>query len=177
MLLHLLWSIHRGEVLNYSAVSMVSISFPFILMFATNADTCLFPISVLHLRRRFDSTDVAVITRDIKWWSVGSMVSRRPILQTCNVFVVMIEETDIVPTSAQFFAVGTPFIVRSPSRTRSCIQKYRVWMCFVLGPAPNRSVNEFDVELSLRISTSVGIPRSMYMDVADSPTYPPFTTV
>ena len=50
-------------------------------------------------------------------------------------------------------------------------------MCFVLGPVPNRSVKEFDVELSLRISTSLGTPRSMYMDLTHSPTRPPLTTV
>ena len=53
------------------------------------------------------------------------MVSRVPILQTCNVVVVL------VPTSAQFFAVSTFLILRSPSWTRSCIQKYCVSMCFV----------------------------------------------
>ena len=61
-------------------------------------------------------------------------------------------ETGFVPTSAQFFAVSTFLIMRSPSWTRSCIQKYRVSMCIVRCPAPNRSVKEFAVELSLCIS-------------------------
>ena len=42
-------------------------------------------------------------------------------------------------------------------------------MCFVRGPAPNRSAKEFAVELSLCISTLIGVPRSMYMDLKDSP--------
>ena len=42
--------------------------------------------------------------------------------------------------------------------TRSFVQKYRVSMCFVRCPAPNRSVKEFDVELSLCISSFIGIP-------------------
>ena len=48
------------------------------------------------------------------------MVSRMPILQTCNVVVVLKAETGFVPTSAQFFAVSTFLILRSPSWTRSC---------------------------------------------------------
>ena len=78
-------------------------------------------------------------------------------------------ETGFVPTSAQFFAVGTFLILRSPSWTRSCIQKYRVSMCFVRCPAPNRSVKEFAVEQSLGISIFIGIPRSWYIDLRDNP--------
>ena len=77
---------------------------------------------LVHIRRRRDS--------------VGSMVSRIPILQICNAVVVLQEETGFVPTSAQIFAVGTFLILRSPSCTRSCTQKYHVSLCFVLGPAP-----------------------------------------
>ena len=36
-------------------------------------------------------------------------------------------------------------------------------MCFVPCPAPNRSVKDFAVELSLCISTFIGIPRSWYI--------------
>ena len=79
-------------------------------------------------------------------------------------------ETGFVPTSAQFFAVGTFLILKSPSWTRSCIQKYRVSMCFVRCPAPNRSVKEFAVELSLCISIFIGTPRSWYIDLRDNPT-------
>ena len=61
-------------------------------------------------------------------------------------------ETGFVPTPAQFSAVSTFLILCSQSWTRSCIQKYRVSMCFVRCPAPNRSVKEFAVELSLCIS-------------------------
>ena len=49
------------------------------------------------------------------------------------------------------------------------------WASFVC-PAPNRSVKEIAVELSLSISTFIGIPRSWYVDLRDSPTWPPFTT-
>ena len=79
-------------------------------------------------------------------------------------------ETGFVPTSAQFIAVGTFLILRSPSWTRSCIQKYLASMCFVRCHAPNRSVKEFAVELSLCISIFIGIPRSWYIDLRDSPT-------
>ena len=72
-------------------------------------------------------------------------------------------ETGFVPTSAQFFAEGTFLILRSPSWTRSCIQKYRVSICSVRCPAPNRSVKEFAVELSLCVSIFIGIPRSWYI--------------
>ena len=78
-------------------------------------------------------------------------------------------ETGFAPTSEQLFAVGTFLILRSPSWTRSCIQKYRVSMCFVHCPAPNRSVKEFAVELLLSISMFIGIPRSWYIDLRDSP--------
>ena len=77
--------------------------------------------------------------------------------------------TGFVPASAQFFAVSTFLILKSPSWTRSCIQKYRVAMCFVRCPAPNRSVREFAVELSLSISIFIGIPKSWYIDLKDSP--------
>ena len=80
-------------------------------------------------------------------------------------------EIGYVPTSAHFFAVGTRLIVRSPSWTHSCPQKYLVSMCFVRGPAPKRSVKEFAVELSLCISTFIKIPISMYMDLKDSHTW------
>ena len=97
------------------------------------------------------------------------MVSRIPILQTCNVVVVLKQRLGFVPTSAQFFAVSTFLILRSPSWTRSCIQKYRVSMCFVRCPAPNRSVKEFAIELSsLCITIFIGIPRSWYIDLRDS---------
>ena len=42
-------------------------------------------------------------------------------------------------------------------------------MCFVRGPASNRSAKEFAVELSLCISTFIGVSRSMYTDLKDSP--------
>ena len=51
------------------------------------------------------------------------MVSRIPILQTCQCCCSTEAETGFVPTSAQFFAVGTFLILMSPSWTRSCIQK------------------------------------------------------
>ena len=79
-------------------------------------------------------------------------------------------ETGFVPTSAQFLAVSTFLVLRFPSWTRSCIQKHRVSMCFVRCPAPNRSVKEFAVELPLCISVFIGIPRSWYIDLKDSPT-------
>ena len=85
-------------------------------------------------------------------------------------------ETGFVPTSAQFLTVSTFLILRSPSWTRSCIHKYRVSTCLVRCPAPNRSVKEFAGELSLCISIFIGIPRSWYIDLRDSPTRPPFTT-
>ena len=98
------------------------------------------------------------------------MVSRIPILHTCNVVAVLKQTlTSFVPTSAQVFAVGTFLILRSPSWTRSCIQKHRVSMCFVRCPAPNRSVKEFAVEQSLGISIFIGIPRSWYIDLRDNP--------
>ena len=61
---------------------------------------------------------------------MGSRDSRRPILQTCNVVVVMIAETDIVPTSsAQFFVVGTLLIVISPSRTLVLLSRSILYRC------------------------------------------------
>ena len=54
------------------------------------------------------------------------------------------------------------------------MQKYRVSMFFVRSPAPNRSVKEFAVELSLCISIFIGIPRSWYIDLKISPTRPSF---
>ena len=98
------------------------------------------------------------------------MVSGIPILQTCNVVVVLKAETGFVPTSAKFFAESTFLTLRSPSWTRSCIEWYRVSMCFARYPAPNRSVKESSVELSLCISIFIGIPRSWYIDLRDSPT-------
>ena len=62
-------------------------------------------------------------------------------------------QSGFVPTSAPFSAVGTFLILRSASCNCSCTQKYRVSICFVLGPALNRSVTEFAKELSLWIST------------------------
>ena len=79
-------------------------------------------------------------------------------------------ETGFVPTSAQFFSVGTFLILRSPSWTRSCIQKHSVSKCFVRCPAPKRSVKELAVELSLYFSIFIGIPKSWYMDLKHSPT-------
>ena len=102
-------------------------------------------------------------------WSVGSMVNRT-ILQNLQCCCSTEAETGFVPTSAQFFAVGTFLILKSPSWTRSCIQKYPVSMCFVCFPAPNRSVKEFAVELSLCISIFIEIPRPWYIDLRDCPT-------
>ena len=79
-------------------------------------------------------------------------------------------ETSFVPTSAQFFVVSTFLILRSPSWTRSGVQNYRVSMCFVRCPAPNRSGKEFAVELPLCIPIFIGIPRSWYTNLMDSPT-------
>ena len=45
-------------------------------------------------------------------------------------------------------------------------------MCFVRCPAPNRSIKEYAVELSLCISTFIGIPRSWYIDLKDTPITP-----
>ena len=98
------------------------------------------------------------------------MVSRIPILQTRNVVCSTEAETGFVQTSAQFFAVGTFLTLRSPSWTRSCIQKYLVSMCFIRCPALYRSDKEFAVELSLCISIFIGIPKSWYIDFRDSPT-------
>ena len=77
-------------------------------------------------------------------------------------------ETGFAPISAHFFAVSTFLILRSPSWTRPCIQKYRVSMCFVRCLAPNRSVKEFAVELSLCISIFIGTPRSWCVDLWES---------
>ena len=81
-------------------------------------------------------------------------------------------ETGFVPISAQFFAVGTFLILRSPYWTRSCIQKYRVSMCFVRCPAPNRTVKEcrpsnchFVFQFSLEL-----LDLGTYIDLRDSPT-------
>ena len=52
-------------------------------------------------------------------------------------------ETGFVPTSAQLHGVS---------------------MCFVRCLAPNRSVKELVVELSLRISIDIGIPKFWYVD-------------
>ena len=52
-------------------------------------------------------------------------------------------QSGFVPTSAPFSAVETLLILRSPSCNCSCTKKYRVSICFVLGPALNRSVTEF----------------------------------
>ena len=43
------------------------------------------------------------------------MVSRIPILQTCNVAVVLEAETGFVPASAQFFAESTFLKLKFPS--------------------------------------------------------------
>ena len=51
-------------------------------MFTTNSDNCLF-LFMLHIWRQLGSTPITLL------WSVGSMVSRIPILQTCNVVVVL----------------------------------------------------------------------------------------
>ena len=85
-------------------------------------------------------------------------------------------ETGFVPASAQFFAVSTLLTVRSSSCPRSCTEIFRVSMCFVRGPAPNRSVTEFATKLSHYISNFIGIPKSMYTDLKDSPTWLSFTT-
>ena len=61
-------------------------------------------------------------------------------------------ETSFGATSSQFVAVET-LILRSPSWTRSWIQKYRVSECFVRCPGPKRSLNEPAVELPLRTPT------------------------
>ena len=61
-------------------------------------------------------------------------------------------ETCFVATSSQFVAVET-LILRSPSWTRSWIQKYRVSECFVRCPGPKRSLNEPAVDLPLRTPT------------------------
>ena len=70
-------------------------------------------------------------------------------------FVVLKAETGFGATCANMFALGTLWILRSPSCTRSSIQKDLVSMCSVLGPAPSRSVGEFVVELPLWISTPI----------------------
>ena len=78
------WSIHRAKCPTRLPLQRVSLSFATVSTNITNSDNCLF-LSVLHIGRQFDSTDVA-----------------------------------------QFFAVRTFLILRSPSCTRSCTQKYRI---------------------------------------------------
>ena len=131
----------------------------------TNYDSGLF-LSDLHSRRWLDSTDVPSSCSGVV---VACMVSRRPILHICHA-VVVLKQRLVSFQHVQFFLVGTCLILRSPSCTRSCTQKYRVSTCFVLGPAPNRSVKEFAVELTLRISTFIRTPRSMCTDLKNSPT-------
>ena len=72
---------------------------------------------------------------------MGSTVSRTPVLQTCRVLVVLKQRL----ASFQHF-----LILRSPSRTRSC--------------APNQSVEEFAVELSLCVSTFIGTNSQIHVN-------------
>ena len=82
-------------------------------------------------------------------------VSKIPILQICNAVVVLKQSLASFQHLHKFVAVRNFFILRSPSCARSCTPKKRVSMCFVLGLGPNRSVKEFALELSLRISTFI----------------------
>ena len=101
--------------------------------------------------------------------SVGSMINRIPILQTCNVVVVLKQR----PASFQHLPSSSLW---APSGTRSCIKKYRVSMCFVRCPALHRSSKKISIELSHSTLIFIGIPRYWYVDLRENPTRPPFTT-
>ena len=141
--LALSWSVHREKCSHSSTAHQCTRSTLSTVCFCSRAShrVSVFT-SGLQPRREIHHKLVTFILL----WSEGSMVSRIPFLQTCNVVVVLKTETGFVPTSAQFFAVSTFLILRSPSWTRSCIQKYRVSMCFVRCPSSNRSVKDFAVE-------------------------------
>ena len=150
-------------------------------MFTINADNCLFLCSCLRVH-----VGSLCLYRDCSPSPDPSSARHRHLLVECGIHGQQNTnpsnlqccssteaETGFVPTPAQFFAASTFLILRSLSWTRSCIQKqYLVSRCSVRCPAPNRSVNEFAVELSFFI----GIPRSWDIDLRECPTRPPFTT-
>ena len=142
-------------------------------MFTINVDNCLFLCSCSSSRRSvfFGAAVPSPASSPSSCsgvWVHGQWSTNPANLQCCCCSTGA--ETGFVPTSSQFFVVGTFLILRSPSWTRSCSQKYRVSMCFVHSLAPNRPVKEFAVELSLCVSIFIGIPRSWYIDLRDSST-------
>ena len=52
------WSVHREKCSTLPPLQWFHPAFAPVSMFTTNSDICLFLFSVLHLRRRLDSTDV-----------------------------------------------------------------------------------------------------------------------
>ena len=82
-------------------------------MFTSNSDTCLFLFSVLHLRRRLDSTIVRSLVHHVVACGIHGQWNTNPAnLQSCCSTEA---ETGSVPTSAQFFAESTFMTLRSPS--------------------------------------------------------------
>ena len=108
-------------------------------MFTINADNCLFKCSCLQVCSPVTSS---IIDSSPSFWNEVY----DPYLQCCCGTEA---ETDFIPTSAYFFAVGIFLTLRCPSSTRSCVQKYRTSMCFVRCPALPIDPIEFVVELSL----------------------------
>ena len=172
------WSVHREKCPNSSTTHWSHSACTSVSMFPVNVDNCLFlcscfsPGLCVHIGFANPFPSSARHLHLVVECGVHGQQNTNPAnLQCCRRCCCSTEaETGLVPTSGQLFAVGTFLTLRSPSWTRSCIQKYRASMCFSPCPAPNRSVKEFAVGLSLCISIFIGIPRSWYIDIRDIPT-------
>ena len=77
------WSVHREKCSNLSTVHSFHSASTSVSMFTINADNCTFLCSCLRVQIHHR------LVTFILWWSVGSTVSRIPILQTCSVVVVL----------------------------------------------------------------------------------------
>ena len=150
------WSVHREKRSNLSTIHWFHSACTSVSMFTISVDNRLFLCS---------------------WFLFFLCVYRGCCpLQTCNVVVVLKQRLVLFQhlRSSSLEAPSWNWGFRLGVFLK--IQKYRVSVCFVRCPAPNRSPKEFAVELSLCVSIFIGIPKSWYIDLRDHPTWPPFTT-
>ena len=158
------WSIHRGK---YSTLPPFQWSHSVL-----HPSRCSQPIPTIVCFCRSGAGSPIILL-----WNVGSMVSKIPIPAHLQCCCGTDARTDWLRSNiCTNFRCGSFLDTEIPVLNSFLYtQKKIAYQCFVRGPAPNRSVKEFAVELSLWISTFVGIPRSMCIAPNDSPTGPPFT--
>ena len=153
------------QELNSSTVPQVSFS---VAPVSTNS-----PIPTVVCFFLFYTSGAGLIQHMSNHRVVECGISGIPVLHICSAVVETDAETGVVPTSAQFLAVRTLLILRSPSCTRSCTLKSIGYQCasvVVLLPTDQSTIHRRTVTFDLYFhwNSQISVHRSQR--------YPPFTT-